>query len=1780
MSAKQQIEDIYPLSATQSGILFHCLADPESGIYVEQFSWEIQGAIDSAAFTQAWQRIIDRHPALRTSFVWEEIDEPLQVVHRRAALPLTHDDWSGLPPDEQQARLDAFLRDDRRRGFELGAPPLLRLRLIILAPDCYQFTLSCHHLVIDGWSLAIVLKEFLTLYEALRAGRQITLPRRRPYRDYIAWLQRQDLAAAEVYWRQTLAGFTAPTPLIAGRTTGEVAFEELTCTIAASTMGVLQALVQQHQLTMNTLVQGIWALLLSRYSGEHDIVFGATVAGRSPELAGVQDMVGLFINTLPVRVRVEPGHDLLAWLQQILDHQIEARQYEYTPLVQIQGWSAVPRGTALFESLVVYENYPVDDSLVTQNGSLMFRHARAIERGNDPLIATFSLDSTLRIRLIYNRGRIDTATAERLLGHLRTLLEQIADNPRRSLGELSILTPEERRQIVKTWNASERPFPNASAFAQLFEAQVARTPNATAVCAGAAYLSYVTLNRRSNRLARVLREHGVRPNTVVALLAERGPDLLTAILAVFKAGGAYLPLDPNHPAQRYSQILDQSRCPLVLAASALEDALTPALAGLPDGERPTVLAIEPLLDDGRRGADDDRNLEPRATPRDLAYVIFTSGSTGLPKGAMVEQQGMINHLYAKITDLALSDTDCVAETASQCFDISVWQFLAALLVGGQVRIYPDEVAFDPWQLLAHVEQDGVTILETVPSLLRAMLEHVVETSERPKLVALRWLLATGEALPPDLCRQWLRSYPAIPLLNAYGPTECSDDVTHYPLAQAPSAEELHVPIGRPVANMRLYVLDTRMEPVPVGVAGEIYVGGIGVGRGYLNDPARTAERFIPNPFTDFGLPILDFGLGATDDPIQNPKSKIQNGARLYKTGDLVRQRPDGALIFLGRIDDQVKLRGFRIELGEIETVLRQHPAVHEAVVVDREDRPGDVSLVAYVVPNADYQPPDDQAGEHAWQAEQVARWQTIYDDAYSQNASSQDPTFNTSSWNSSYTSLPLLEAEMREYVNRTVERVLALRPQRVLEIGCGMGLLLFRIAPHTVQYCGTDISPVALSHVERHLASAPGPLPPVKLLQQEADDFSGIVSGSLDTVVLNSVVQLFPSMDYVVRVLEGAVRMVRPGGAVFIGDVRSLPLLETFHTSVQVYRADSELPKAELRWRVRRGVARDKDLIIDPAFFFALKQHIPAISHVQIQLKRGRYHNEFTRFRYDVTLHVEAADSDGVEQTALDWREHALTVDELRRLLEEDAPEALYIRRVPNARLRADLLAQAWLADGLGSETVGELLATPGEQAAEGAIDPEELWVLCDRLPYSAAITFSNSGADGLYDVVFWRRGEAGSASVPPILAEQPTQRKPWRQYANNPLQSLFAEEVVPQLRDFLKTKLPEYMMPVAFVPLAALPLTLNGKLDRRALPAPDEIRSERPETFVAPRDKLEQQLVEIWENLLNIRPIGIADNFFDIGGHSIVAVRLMSQIYQRYGERLPLATLLHEATIEHLAGLLRRRMEPEPWSALVPIRPDGTKRPFFCVHAGGGNVLSYHGLGQHFDPDRPLYGLQAVGFDGKQAPLTTVEAMAELYVHEIRKCQPEGPYSIGGWCQGGRIAAEMALQLQAQDQRVAFLALFDTAAKNDTPVLLVEHDVDTLLLWRPALTELAATVQHLDPEQRFVYLVEQARQRGIVSDQLDLEQIRALLRLLWAMRESERIYQTRPYPDRITLFRATERPADQPLDLDWGEFAQEGVEMIFIPGDHLTIITDDDNVGVLAERLCTYLDAADQASA
>jgi ubiquinone/menaquinone biosynthesis C-methylase UbiE len=618
--------------------------------------------------------------------------------------------------------------------------------------------------------------------------------------------------------------------------------------------------------------------------------------------------------------------------------------------------------------------------------------------------------------------------------------------------------------------------------------------------------------------------------------------------------------------------------------------------------------------------------------------------------------------------------------------------------------------------------------------------------------------------------------------------------------------------------------------------------------------------------------------------------------------------PDGNIEFLGRIDQQVKIRGFRVELGEVEAVLAQHPGVQQAAVVAREDYRGDQRLVAYVVrsPTGEL----EERGERArWSAELVSRWQEVWDETYRQEPAHEE-TFNINGWNSSYTGLPIPAEEMQEWVNRAVEKVRSLGPSRVLEIGCGAGLLLFRIAPHCVRYCGTDFSPAGLQYVKQHLENLD--LTQVSLLRRTADDFRGFEPESFDTVVLNSVVQYFPDIDYLLRVLEGAARVVRPSGSIILGDVRSLPLLEAFHTSVELHRAPASLSITQLRQRVQKHMVEEEELAIDPAFFFALTEQFPEISHVQIEPKPGRYRNEFTRFRYDAVLRVGVAPHATAGYSWLDWQREQLSLSAIRQMLRDDKPEALGITRIPNARLIGEIKAVELLTTVNKLETVGDLRNALRAFQGNG-VDPEDVWALQDEAPYCAQLRWSGPGDDDCYDMLIHRQGAPGSAGAGawlPVFPTEKSRRKAWSDYANEPLRAVFARRLAPQLRRFLRERLPEHMIPAAFVMLDRLPLSPNGKLDRRTLPVPDEARPKMKEPYVVPRTTAEEMLAGIWAQLLGIERVGAYDNFFELGGHSLLATRILSRIRDAFQVELPLRAIFETPTPAGLAQLVAKARE------------------------------------------------------------------------------------------------------------------------------------------------------------------------------------------------------------------------------------------------------------------------------
>jgi SAM-dependent methyltransferase/acyl carrier protein len=805
-----------------------------------------------------------------------------------------------------------------------------------------------------------------------------------------------------------------------------------------------------------------------------------------------------------------------------------------------------------------------------------------------------------------------------------------------------------------------------------------------------------------------------------------------------------------------------------------------------------------------------------------------------------------------------------------------------LLKGIPTAIIPDDVLKDPEELIQLLARTNVTRIVLVPSLLRAIMDtndHLLGSV--PKL---KYWITSGEALPRELSNRFLKNAPGKKLLNLYGSSEVAADATSYEV----STEETFasVPIGRPISNTQVYIVDSKFQPVPIGVAGQLLIGGLGLARGYLNRPALTAEKFIPNPF----------GAAA--------------GSRLYRTGDTARFLANGAIEFLGRADQQVKVRGFRIELEEIETVLGQHEAVKEAVMMVREDAAGDKRLVAYVLQNPDYH---DETGAATTDSstEETPQWQMVWDETYSQTGALSDPTFNIIGWNSSYTGQPIPASEMREWVDQTVARIRAERPKRVLEIGCGSGLLLFRLAPGCDQYVGTDFSPQALKYLETELSKPGKQMPQVKLLQQAADDFEGIETGCFDMVILNSVVQYFPNMAYLLRVLEGALNTLAPGGSVFIGDVRSLPLLEALHTSVELYRAPDSLPLSELRERVHKRLAQEQELVIDPHFFSALKQRFPQVKRAQVQPKRGPSQNELTRFRYDVTLHLNDENGAASEPREVDWHKEGLTVDTLRQMVKEKAvTETLRIKRVPNARLLKILKSAELLRDFESVDTVAELQRALDSIPAAGA-DPDELLGLSSDLPVAVGVRWSDSAGDGSYDLLFAPRvagsSNGGGATVP-FFADDTVRPKPFSAYVNNPMQGIFSRKLVPQLRAFVQDRLPEYMVPATFVLLDALPLTPNGKVDRRALPAPDSVRPNLQGEYVAPRSSVEEFLAGSWSEVLGIKQIGIHDNLFtELGGHSLLATQLVSRIREQFKIDLPLRRLFEKPTIAALAEVIQQ---------------------------------------------------------------------------------------------------------------------------------------------------------------------------------------------------------------------------------------------------------------------------------
>ncbi|MBI7341582.1 non-ribosomal peptide synthase/polyketide synthase [Pseudomonas aeruginosa] len=900
-----RIEDIYPLSPMQHGMLFHSLYEQASGDYLNQLRVDVHG-LDPARFRAAWQAALDSHDILRAGFLWQgDLEQPLQVIHKHLELPFAEHDWRGR--EALAEALDELAASERRRGFELEQAPLLRLVLVRMDEERYHLVYTNHHILLDGWSSAQLLGEVLARYTGEQAER--TGGR---YRDYIAWLQAQDKRVSEAFWKEQLAELLEPTRLAqaVAAEREQVGSGQFQRSLPPARTARLKTFAQRHAVTLNTLVQAAWSLLLQRYTGQDTVVFGATVAGRPAELAGIERQIGLFINTLPVVATPQPGMRLTDWLQEVQARSLALREQEHTPLFEIQRWAGL--GEALFDSLLVFENYPVAEALEKGSpGGVRFGPVSNHEQTNYPLTVALGVGDSLSLQYSYDRQAFSDAAVEQLDRHLLNLLEGFVDNAERTLVELSLLDAEERALIDSLWNRSESGFPASPLIHQRVAERARLAPDAPAVLFDDQVLSFAELDSRANRLAHALITRGVGPEVRVAIAMQRSAEIMIAFLAVLKSGGAYVPLDIEYPRERLLYMMQDSRAHLLLTQSHLLDRLP-----IPDGL--SCLCLDREQEWAGFPAHDP---EVALHGNNLAYVIYTSGSTGMPKGVAVSHGPLAAHIVATGERYEMTPADCELHFMSFAFDGSHEGWMHPLINGARVLIRDDSLWL-PEQTYAQMHRHGVTVAVFPPVYLQQLAEHAERDGNPP---AARVYCFGGDAVAQasyDLAWRALRPQY---LFNGYGPTETVVTPLLWKARPDDPCGAAYMPIGTLLGNRSGYILDAQLNLLPVGVAGELYLGGEGVARGYLERPALTAERFVPDPF---GAP----------------------GSRLYRSGDLTRGRADGVVDYLGRVDHQVKIRGFRIELGEIEARLREQAAVREAVVVAQAGASGQ-QLVGYVVPH-------------------------------------------------------------------------------------------------------------------------------------------------------------------------------------------------------------------------------------------------------------------------------------------------------------------------------------------------------------------------------------------------------------------------------------------------------------------------------------------------------------------------------------------------------------------------------------------------------------------------------------------------------------------------------------------------------------------------------------------------------------------------------------------------------------------------------------------------------------
>lgn len=1438
---------IFPLSFAQQRLWLLDRIAPGNPFYNIPLAIPIAAYLDLRALEKALNAIVARHESLRTTFRVVD-NEPVQLVHPKLELTISITDLSSLSAAELRTREVELATEEARKPFDLEQGPLIRCGVIVRGWTDYILLITMHHIVSDGWSMGIFMQELTVFYQSFCINYPIKLPDLPvQYPDFAVW--QRDWLKGEVletqlgYWREHLRDLPVlelptdhPRPLYSSYKGSSYPVR-----VGYALSHQVRKFASSHGVTPFMVLLSVFAAVLQRYSGHEEIVIGIPVANRTrTELEG---LIGFFVNSLVLRIDLKGDPSFSEIVDRVREVSLAAYAHQDLPfekLVEELHPSRDPSRNPLFQVTFQLVNTPSVQDISSSENSTTTIH---VQRGSAIFDLAFSLlDGATEFSGIfeYSTDLFDQTTIARIERHFRQLLHSAVANPNDSFASLPMLSRAEEDELLEQSRGPELELPAQPFVHRLIAEQASRTPDAVAVRSGASELRYRELIQQSTQLANYLRGRGVETEQCVGILMDRSIDLVVALLGVLEAGAVYLPLDPAYPVERLRYMLADSGAKVILTQSG--QPLIPELAS----EKVDVVVMDHA--GWRADSDAQPSLPVELSPNNLCYVLYTSGSTGRPKGVGVPHSALTNHMQWMADRFPLTETDRVLQRTPYSFDASIWEFFAPLMAGATLIMLPPEAQKDP-SLIVQCLANGVTVAQFVPSLLRVVLDEPAFYT----CAALRQIFCGGEAFDDEL-RERLRTSVDAEVINLYGPTEATVDSAFY--VTSDRSEPFGVPIGGPISNTHVYLLDENLKPVPLGIAGEVYISGAALARGYLNQPAATADRFLPDPYS------------------------TQPGARMYRTGDRGRRLSDGAVLFLGRIDDLVKVRGFRVELGEIEENIRRVEGVNDCAVVVEDSESELARLVGFVVPSW------DQSTAMAIEHEQLSQWEELYHDIYAAAVADDSAAFV--GWNSSYTGLPIDRGEMSEWRASTVDRIRKLEPSRVLEIGCGTGLLLVELAPSCERYVGTDFSLPAVRIVEACVARLNGARELVQLLHRSADDFTDFAPGMFDTVILNSVVQYFPSVDYLVRVIENAVRVVAPGGSIFIGDVRNLQLLEAFQLSVALHKLGPNADPAELWSHVQTAIEQEEELVIDPAFFYVLAANVPGVAGAEISLKRGRNSNELTRFRYDVVLRVGDVSRISCPGTCIDWQQQRLSLPQLVETVRNEQPDHLIVRNITNARV----INEVRLADKLSGNS---------EQEIETAIHPQDFWQAPELQDYDLRVTYSHPRGRECFDLVLSKRGT--TPLTDPAEAESARQAPVWDRYANKPVRAAVVRRLTASIRAQISNQLPEYMVPSALIPVEQLPLLPNGKLNRNALRTLGG-RQKHRRVDTPPRNSIEHALSIIWQEVLNTDHVDMRDDFFsDLGGHSLLAMQLISRIREAFQIDVPLKLVFQSPTIEQFAS-------------------------------------------------------------------------------------------------------------------------------------------------------------------------------------------------------------------------------------------------------------------------------------